>query len=156
MQLKKFTITSLFNEFDHSIEFPTRPEDSLDPSVTLLCGPNGIGKTRILKMIEGFMELDFDSFREVPFKLASLQFSDKSMLSVKYVNRIREKKKHRCLRVKFKDEHVDLALKGTGPLFGDETYGNRKTHSWTRNMLRVEVLGVGCGCHEKTIPPPLC
>jgi predicted ATP-dependent endonuclease of OLD family len=121
MQLKKFEVTGLFGEFDHSIVFPTRPEESTDPSVVLLCGPNGVGKTRILRMIEGFMRLDFEPFREVPFKSASLQFSDKSILSVSYFDRQRQKKKHQCLRVKFKGKHVDLAAKGTGALFEDES-----------------------------------
>ncbi len=121
MQLKQFQVEKLFGEYNHKVTFPTRPEDSVDPSIVLLCGPNGIGKTRILRMVEGLITLDFTSFREVPFHTATLKFSDNSTLKVSYAKRVRNKVEHRVLRVTFRKSYVDLATEETGPFFDDES-----------------------------------
>ena len=120
MQLKRFEVTNLFGEFNHTITFPTRGEDSLDPSVVILCGPNGIGKTRTLGMIQGFISLKFGPFRDIPFEHAELQFSDSSKISVHRSTRKVAKKDVDCLSVKFKNKSVDLKVDSSGALLEEE------------------------------------
>ena len=47
MQMKRFVIDGLFGRLSHSIDFPTANEDGKAPSVVILYGRNGIGKTTI-------------------------------------------------------------------------------------------------------------
>lgn len=114
MQLKSFKVEGLFGHYTHSAAFPTIPENSTEPSIVILCGPNGVGKTRILQMIEGVLKLDFTAFREVPFSSAELKFSDNTIILVKPINRY-EKKESRCLEISFKRLKVYLKIKGVGP-----------------------------------------
>ena len=82
MQLAEFQIDGLFDHLNHHIHFPTSTESPSGPSVTILHGPNGIGKTTILRMIDGLMKLDFNVFREIPFRAARLKFSTGQAISV--------------------------------------------------------------------------
>lgn len=116
MQLKRFAVEKLFGQYNHEINFPVRPEASNEPSLVLLCGPNGIGKTTILQMISGFKRLKFDIFRKVPFKVASLTFSDGTTISVTVANKRSEKKALRYLSVKYEKMKIELNIKHTGAI----------------------------------------
>jgi predicted ATP-binding protein involved in virulence len=76
IQLSRFSVSRLFGRYDHAIQFPHTAEASDVPSVVILHGPNGVGKTTVLRMLDGMMQLDFDMFRVTPFGTASLQFTD--------------------------------------------------------------------------------
>ena len=82
MQLAEFEVLGLFGRYDHRIKFPVSKAGESRPSLVILHGPNGVGKTTILKMIDGCMQLDFDVFRENPFKSASLKFNDGKSIQV--------------------------------------------------------------------------
>ena len=101
MQLKMMIVDGLFGQYKHTVPFPVRDEDNPDPSLTLLCGENGVGKTRLLRMLNGFMTLNFTPFREVPFKSAALTFSDDTSISVRPTHRTVKKEQLKCLRVKY-------------------------------------------------------
>jgi len=59
--LKKIEIKGLFNQFDYDIEL--KPE-----GLTILTGPNGYGKTTILKIIHAFATKNVTFFFQLPFK----------------------------------------------------------------------------------------
>ena len=46
-----------------------------EPEVMIVEGQNGTGKTTIMKMIAGAIDLDFDQFRSIPFESAVIEFS---------------------------------------------------------------------------------
>lgn len=117
MQLQQFSVKKLFGKYDHTVNFPTRAEGNREPSLVMLCGQNGIGKTTVLQMIDGFKRLDFSMFRRVPFAAAKLMFSDGSFVSVRQVKRRLSREVFPCLRVEFKKHAVDLHMSHSGPLF---------------------------------------
>lgn len=75
MQLTELSVQGLFGKYDHKVSFPTSGEDEARPSVVIIHGPNGVGKTTILRMLSGMMRLDFSLFRAIPFSVARLSFS---------------------------------------------------------------------------------
>lgn len=82
MQLQEMEISGLFGHFDHRVPFPTRGESETTPSLVIIHGPNGVGKTTVLQMLDGFMGLNFSVFRRVPFKRGSLRFTTGQEISV--------------------------------------------------------------------------
>jgi ABC-type lipoprotein export system ATPase subunit len=82
MQLQEIEITRLFGHFDHRVPFPTRGDNETTPSLVIIHGPNGVGKTTVLQMLDGFMDLNFNVFRRVPFKRGSLRFTTGQEISV--------------------------------------------------------------------------
>src|SRR6266568_1923021 len=83
IQLAEFEVQGLFGRYHHDIKFPISKPDEPQPSLVILHGPNGVGKTTVLRMIDGFMRLDFDTFRENPFKTAALRFTTGSCIEVR-------------------------------------------------------------------------
>jgi ABC-type hemin transport system ATPase subunit len=108
MQLQQLDVEDLFGRLRQSIEFPTRREEEgadASPAVVILHGPNGVGKTTALRMLVGFMELDFDVFRQIPFGKASLTFSTGEVIGarrLRYEDRV-------AIEVTFEGETVLLA-----------------------------------------------
>jgi predicted ATPase len=85
VQLARLTVDGLFGRYNHDVPFPTRPEDSggaSAASVTILHGHNGVGKTTLLRMLDGIMRMDFDIFRRVPFRRCELAFSTGDRVTV--------------------------------------------------------------------------
>ncbi|MCY4376937.1 MAG: AAA family ATPase [Spirochaetaceae bacterium] len=63
--------------YDHRIDL------NLEDRVTLLHGPNGVGKTSILRMIDGLLRNNFTHFRRIPFARILLGFQDASVLELR-------------------------------------------------------------------------
>lgn len=61
-KLLKFSVESLYGLYNHSIEFNT------DENVCILHGPNGVGKTALLRCINYLFEADFGALSKVPFR----------------------------------------------------------------------------------------
>lgn len=75
MKIKKVEIFDLFGIFHHSIDFKT------ENHLTIITGPNGIGKTIILKLIHGIFTNKLSVLTEVPFKKLIISFDDESQLT---------------------------------------------------------------------------
>lgn len=81
-RISAFSISGGIFRRPHRIEFPFPKSAETEPSVLILSGSNGSGKTTILKMIAGMLEMNFDIFRRIPFQFASLDLSDGTSLTV--------------------------------------------------------------------------
>lgn len=74
MRVRSITITALFDMFAHRIPlFPADP-------ITIIHGPNGIGKTSILRLIYGTLKPDYAHLRQIPFGKIEIQFDDERAL----------------------------------------------------------------------------
>ena len=76
MRLKEIRTHKLFGLFDHVIPL------NMDERITIIHGPNGFGKTAILRMIAGIFESSFSALRSLPFERLDLEFDDGRSLTV--------------------------------------------------------------------------
>ena len=76
LRLQRIVADGLFGTYDHDIHL------NLNDRVTLLHGPNGVGKTVILELIRALLEGHFDYIWRIPFSRLSLSFHDGSMIEL--------------------------------------------------------------------------
>jgi predicted ATP-binding protein involved in virulence len=79
MRLTRVHVTGLFGLFDHEIRL------NADERVTIIHGPNGFGKTLVLRMIEALISGQYELFYKVPFKVFTLEADTGVSLSVERV-----------------------------------------------------------------------
>jgi|GEM_PF-1985502 len=126
MQLITLEVKDLFHRFNYEIplqgpggnNIPIDSDDIVTPSIVILFGTNGSGKTTILNMINGMLSLDFNIFRAVPFGSAALHFSSGESIRVHPI----EKDGPPPLVVEYKDHHVVLDPLITGSLDEEEDF----------------------------------
>jgi predicted ATP-binding protein involved in virulence len=76
-RLKHVRVTNLFGMFNHNVPLNTVER------VTIIHGPNGYGKTIILRMVEGLLTGNHAVFRKVPFDEFELTFMDGHTLALR-------------------------------------------------------------------------
>ncbi len=77
MRIRNISIVGLFGIFDHEIPLFQR-----EP-ITIIHGPNGVGKTSLLKLITGSLRPSPRLLRSVPFERLGLRFDDDSTLDIR-------------------------------------------------------------------------
>ena len=77
LRLKRIEVDGLFRVYDHHIDL------DLKNRVTLLHGPNGVGKTSILLMIDAILRNNLARLRTIPFSRVMLGFHDESTLELR-------------------------------------------------------------------------
>ncbi|EKN4025843.1 TPA: AAA family ATPase [Yersinia enterocolitica] len=69
MKLKSLTVSKLFDRLDYSLY--------LDQDIiTIITGPNGYGKTILLKIINNFMTKNLQFFFQIKFEYIEIEFAD--------------------------------------------------------------------------------
>jgi len=76
MRINKISVTKLFGVFNHVI--PLNREEG----ITIIHGPNGFGKTVLLRMVNGFFNSRYSELRNVEFTEFRVDFDDGSILIV--------------------------------------------------------------------------
>ena len=76
MRITKVSVKKLFGIFDH--EIPLK-----DSRITIIHGPNGIGKTVLLTMIHGLFNSKYEVFYDVPFQEFRVEFDGEESIAVK-------------------------------------------------------------------------
>lgn len=71
LRIKSIKVTGLFGLYDHDV---TLKEDR----VTVIHGPNGVGKTVFLKLTNAFLRGNYHEIITVPFESFEIHFSDSS------------------------------------------------------------------------------
>jgi predicted ATP-binding protein involved in virulence len=76
MRVKGISVKKLFGVFDHSIPL------NMDERITIIHGPNGYGKTIVLRMLDGFFNSRYAVWRTTPFEEFRIDFEDESYVRI--------------------------------------------------------------------------
>lgn len=76
LRVKSVSVKKLFGIYDHSISL------RVDERVTIIHGPNGVGKTVILKLLAALFSGRLDEFGRVPLDRFEVQLTDGTTISV--------------------------------------------------------------------------
>lgn len=76
MRIKNINVKGLFGVFNHEISM------FVDDRITIIHGPNGFGKTTILKMVDALFNSRFYSLSTIPFKEFKVIFDNESIIKV--------------------------------------------------------------------------
>ncbi|MCI0607425.1 AAA family ATPase [bacterium] len=72
MRVKEISVKKLFGIFNHSIPL------NMEERITIIHGPNGFGKTIMLRMLDGFFNFRYAVWRATPFEEFRIDFEDGS------------------------------------------------------------------------------
>jgi predicted ATP-binding protein involved in virulence len=70
MQIQQLSVSSLFGIFDHVIPL------NMNERITIIHGPNGFGKTVMLRMLNGFFNSRYSVFMTIPFTKFRVDFDN--------------------------------------------------------------------------------
>jgi predicted ATP-binding protein involved in virulence len=76
MKIRQISVEGLFGIFNHVIPLNT------DERITIITGPNGFGKTAILRMLNGFFNAQYSVFQNIPFNKFRVEFDNDSSVEV--------------------------------------------------------------------------
>lgn len=76
MRLHEIRAFGLFGVFDHTVPL------QMDARVTILHGPNGFGKTTLLRLIRAALEADYEGLAKAPFDALELAFDTGDVVRV--------------------------------------------------------------------------
>ena len=80
MRLTQVGVHGLFDRFNHDLVF------SSDEPIAIMIGPNGFGKTMILRILNGLFSSPLKGLERLPFVDVNLLFDDSSRLAVRRVS----------------------------------------------------------------------
>ncbi len=69
-RIKQISVKNLFGMFDHTIAL------NLDERITIIHGPNGFGKTAILRLLDSLFSQNNSALKNTPFDEFCVQFED--------------------------------------------------------------------------------
>jgi len=75
-RIKEISVNKLFGIFDHKIQM------KLENRITIIHGPNGFGKTTILRLLYGLFNGLYEDIIRTPFEEFSIIFDDESSLKI--------------------------------------------------------------------------
>lgn len=76
MRIKQISVSGLFGVFDHVIPL------NMDERITIIHGPNGFGKTVMLRMLNGFINSKYSVFKTIPFNNFRVEFDNDSGIEI--------------------------------------------------------------------------
>jgi len=80
MRVTEISVTKLFGIFDHTIPL------NMDEHITIIHGPNGFGKTVILRMLYGLFKGRYSEILRIPFEKFQVGFDDNSYMWIDRAN----------------------------------------------------------------------
>jgi len=88
MRISKIYVTKLFGIFNHPVSL------NMEDRITIIHGMNGIGKTTLLRLINGFFNSQYSEILSIPFEEFRLDFDNGTHLQItKVIGKVSKKKK---------------------------------------------------------------
>ena len=129
MNIDRFYVKGLFNDFDYDLSF----EDN--ERIMLLTGPNGSGKTTILKLLDIIFNQSLTRLFEIPFQEIGIAFDNEKQLVLERVPKNHDKDK----------EQLPLKLTYHGN-------GKNKTFKPPSTFVDLENLSIPLSSIEDFVP----
>jgi predicted ATP-binding protein involved in virulence len=129
--LVRASATRVLGEYDHAFAISDGDE------FVILYGPNGVGKTRFLEVVDALSRLRGSSLLLLPFETASLEYSDGSQLSAKRLFENNDAGQDATLH----RGTVALSLRRPGQKVVSWTYGDDDFAKWIRGNLPYRQIG---------------
>jgi predicted ATP-binding protein involved in virulence len=76
MRISRILVTNLFGMFNHVVPFNT------DERITIIHGLNGVGKTALLRLVNGVFNRQSSEINSIPFEEFRIEFDNDSYLSL--------------------------------------------------------------------------
>lgn len=76
MRITQISVYGLFGIFDHAIPLNTNER------ITIIHGPNGFGKTAILRILNGFFNSRYSELRAIPFDRFQVEFDNSQIIEI--------------------------------------------------------------------------
>jgi len=130
-RVKQVNVKKLFGIYDHAIEL------NLDDRVTIIHGPNGVGKTMVLKLIAALFSGRLAAFSRIPFQQFQVQLTDGRTISlVKNAGASKTDKNRQSI----KQDSLQLTVAKKGEKSPHQVtldFNQRSDNEWAR-MLQIE------------------
>ena len=129
LRVKRVTVKKLFGIYDHSIEL------NLEERVTIIHGPNGVGKTMMLKLIAALFSGRLYEFGRIPFQQFDVHLTDETRISIAVTGTPRRDKKRHAIA----ENSLQMTVAGRSdkPLQAHLDFGQSKERDWAR-ILQLE------------------
>ncbi len=90
MRIKQISVNGLFGIFDHVI--PLKHDEN--ERITIIHGPNGFGKTAILRLLNGFFNSQYSELKKIPFEEFKIELDNNEIIEIaKNSNKANKKEK---------------------------------------------------------------
>jgi predicted ATP-dependent endonuclease of OLD family len=100
MKIQQISVSGLFGIFDHVVPLNTNER------ITIIHGPNGFGKTAMLRLLDGFFNSRYSVFEAIPFVNFRVEFDNKSSIEiVKNLDDLEKTKKMNQVVFNFYEPH---------------------------------------------------
>ncbi len=76
MQIQQISVTGLFGIFDHVIPL------NMADRITIIHGPNGFGKTAMLRLLNGFFNSEYVTLATIPFERLDIVFENDDRVEI--------------------------------------------------------------------------
>ena len=97
-------VENLFNIYNHKINLK-------DGGITIIYGPNGVGKTILLSMVHAFFSKNFSLFEKIPFTSFTISTTRETIIIYRHQNYLECLIGNKSTKIKFIDEGLSRIAK---------------------------------------------
>ncbi len=140
MRITKISVKGLFGYLDH--EIPLNQESR----ITIIHGPNGVGKTVLMRMVDGLFRYDYELLGSIPFLQLRIAFSTAEFMIIE------KRKSEESISFRYENNNrKDFVPFNPVILNNEELAKTVADHNPPLNLKRVEVGSKSLWVHREEI-----
>lgn len=132
MRITRVLVKGLFGMFDHDIQL------NQDSRITIIHGPNGVGKTVLMRLVHGLFNYDYAYIGSVPFEMLWIDYEDGTIVKVKGIARKDDRRKVTSLHITCIGESRETDTAFT-PLIADDAWLDKQIEALRPDLTSVKV-----------------